>query len=339
MQHDVNFQQEAKRAMLGLGDVAGLRYKAGDGVLHVIVSDPPNHNALTKVATDSLYETLRRFHELPFDRLEIAFDTASGSVACAGLNLNDFEAAARRVSPGEDLLGEDNYFVRVTQLLRELGRSVPTMARVEGHLVGAGVELALSCREVVCARSDIKVLMPHLRIGVPYHTLGLCHMAGLIGWDVMSRAMVTDAIPVLLSEVLADRERIERFTLAERIADAKIAIDRMAAVFQGRPARIGDAFFTVEDRTGETRNIAEAHLLQILAHVAFVDEMDDLSTALHEIIDAPRVRASSCVGARLAESIAAHRQRPKRLNRHFSKAIGAGEEAGDDESVRVSMPN
>jgi enoyl-CoA hydratase/carnithine racemase len=332
MQHDVNFQDEAKRALLGLVDVTGLRYRIGDRTLRVTLSDPPNHNALTRAAMDSLYATLRRFQALPFDRLTLAFDTASGSVACAGLNLKDFETSARALRPGDDLLGEESYFVRAASALRRLSRIIPTSAFVDGHLVGAGVELALSCREVVCARSDSKILLPHLRIGVPYHTSGLCHMAGVVGWDVMSRAMVTDAIPVLLSQVLAARARIEGLTPAERIADAKIALDRMAAVFHGRPAQIGDAFFAEEDRTGKTRSIAEAHLIQIMSQIFFGDDMDALPLALREIIDAPRVRASSRADSRLAESLAAHREKPKRLNHHFSKAIGAGcasEEPGD----------
>lgn len=333
MRHDTEFQQKARDA-LGLVDVPGLRYETVDETLRVTISDPSNHNALTKSAMDGLYETLRRFRALPFDRLEIDFDTASGSVACAGLNLEDFEAAARRLRPGEDLLGADNYFVRAAAALRGLGETVPTRAVVRGHLVGAGVELALSCGEIVCARADAKILLPHLRIGVPYHTAGLCHMAGVIGWDVMSRAMVTDAMPILLSDVLADRGKVESATPAERIADAKIALQRMAAVFHGRPARIGDAFFAVQDRTGRTRHIAEAHLMQILSHIAFAGEMDALPDALSEIIDAPRLRASSSAEGRLAESIAAHRQTPKRLNRHFSEAIGASlasDEPGGDE--------
>ena len=339
MQHDVNFQDEAKRALLGLVDVKGLRYRAGDRTLRITISDPPNHNALTRAAMDSLYETLCRFRELPFDRLTLEFDTASGSVACAGLNLKDFEAAARQLRSGEDLLGTDSYFVRAVSALRRVSRIIPTSAFVDGHLVGAGVELALSCREVACVRSDSKILLPHLRIGVPYHTSGLCHMAGVVGWDVMSRAMVTDAIPVLLAQVLADRGRIESFSPAERIADAKIALDRMAAVFQGRAAQIGDAFFAVEDRTGKTRNIAEAHLIQIMSHLFFGDDMDALPLALQEIIDAPRVRASSGADSRLAESLAAHRKKPKRLNHHFSKAIDASEEPGDFDRILSTTPN
>jgi len=342
MQHDVNFQDEAKRAAFGLIDVTGLRYKTNDGILRVTISDPPNHNALTRAAMDSLYETLHRFHELPFDRLTVEFDTASRSVACAGLNLKDFEAAAWQLRPGEDLLGSDSYFVRAAVALRRLGRTIPTSAFVDGHLVGAGVELALSCREVACARSDSKILLPHLRIGVPYHTSGLCHMAGVIGWDVMSRAMVTDAIPVWLSDVLADRGRIERLSPGERIRDAKIALDRMAAVFHGRPARIGDAFFAVEDRTGRTRHIAEAHLVQIMSQTFFGGDIDELPLALQEIIDAPRVRASSRADSRLAESLEAHRKKPKRLNHHFSKAIGAGltsDEPRDCDAVMTASPN
>lgn len=320
-------------AVPGLLDVPGLHYRADERSLRVTVSDPPNRNALTRAALDSLYETVCRFHELPFDGLAIEFDTASTSVACAGLNLKEFEAAVRQLGPGEDMLASDNYLVRATSALRTLARTIPTAAFVDGHLVGAGVELALSCRDIVCARSDSKILLPHLRIGVPYHTAGLGHMASIMGWDVLSRAMVTDAIPVLLAQVLADRPKISRLSPGRRIHDAKIALDRMAAVFHGLPVRIGGETFTVEDRTGKTRHIAEAHMLQIMSHVFFGGDIANVPSALQEIINAPRIRASSCAENRVSESIAAHREMPKHLNHHFSKAIGAHRPTDDPGSA------
>ncbi len=332
-QHGMNPLDGPRHAAPGLLDVPGLHYRADDRTLRVTVSDPPNRNALTRAALDSLYETMSRFHEMPFDRLAIEFDTSSTSVACAGLNLKDFEESARQVGPGEDMLASDNYFVRTTSALRALARTIPTAAFVDGHLVGAGVELALSCRDVACVRPDCKILLPHLRIGVPYHTAGLGHMASIIGWDVLSRAMVTDAIPVLLSQVLADRPKISRLSPTRRIHDARIALDRMAAVFHGLPVRIGGDTFAVEDRTGKTRHIAEAHMLQIMSHVFFGGDIADVPLALQEIIDAPRIRASSCTENRVSESIAAHRERPKQLNRHFSKAIGAHRSSDDPASA------
>jgi hypothetical protein len=307
----------------GLHDVPGLNYRANGRILRVTVADPPNRNALTRAALDSLYETVGRFGDLPFDRLIVEFDTRGNSVACAGLNLKDFEATVRQVGPGEDMLGSEHYLVRATAALRALGRNVPTEAIVDGHLVGAGVELALSCRDVVCLRPDAQILLPHLRIGVPYHTAGLVHMAGIIGWEVLSCAMVTDAIPVLLSQVLADRPKVDGLTAAGRIREAKVALGRMAAVFHGLPVQIGNDFFSVEDRTGKTRHIAEAHMIQIMSHVFFGADIADVPSALQEIIDAPRIRASSCAESRVTDSIAAHREKPKQLNRHFSKAIGA----------------
>lgn len=328
-QHGMKSQEESRHAEPELLDVSGLRYRADDRILRVTVSDPPNRNALTRAALDSLYETVTRFDELPFDGLAIEFDTTSTTVACAGLNLKEFEAWVRQLSPGEDMLGSDNYLVRATAALRALGRTIHTTAFVDGHLVGAGVELALSCRDVTCARPDSKILLPHLRIGVPYHTAGLGHMASIIGWDVLSRAMVTDAIPVLLSQVLVDRPKISRLSPSERIHDARIALDRMAAVFHGLPVRIGGESFTVEDRTGKTQHIAEAHMLQIMAHVLFGGDIADVPSALQEIIDAPRIQASSCAENRVPDSIATHREKPKFLNRHFSKAIGANRPADD----------
>lgn len=307
----------------GLQDVPGLSYRANGRTLRVLVTDPPNRNALTRAALDSLYETIGRFEELPFDRLSIEFDTRTVSVACAGLNLKDFEAAVRQMVPGEDMLGAEHYLVRATAALRALSRRVRTEAIVGGHLVGAGVELALSCRDVVCVRPDAKILLPHLRIGVPYHTAGLVHMAGIIGWDVLSRAMVTDAVPVRLSDIVSDRPKIGGLSAAGRIQQAKTAVSRMAAVFHGLPVQIGNDFFSVDDRTGKTRHIAEAHMIQIMSHVFFGADIADVPSALQEIIDAPRIRASSCAESRVTESIAAHRESPKQLNRHFSKAIGA----------------
>ena len=329
-------QDEAQRFPFELVAVAGLRYRQDRGTLRVMVSDPANRNALRRPALDSLCETCARFHELPFERLLVEFDTSSTSVACAGLNLKDFEEAARQVADGEDLLPPDHYFVRATRALRSLSKAVPTAALVSGHLVGAGVELALSCGEVTCARPESKLLLPHLRIGVPYHTSGLGLMASIMGWDVLSQAMVTDAIPVLVSRVLADRASIGRLSAGERIRDAKIALERLAAVYHGRPVKIGSTSFVVEDRTGKTQHIAEAHLLQIMTHVLFGGEIANVPPAVQELIDAPRIRASYCAENRVPASIAAHRRQPKELNRCFSKNIGTAFDNHLDEPIALA---
>ena len=314
----------------GVQRTTGLRYRREQRTLHAVISDPPHRNALRRAALDSLYEACGRFDQLDVDRLVIEFDTSDTSVACAGLNLEDFEAGARLVKEGEDLLPPSHYFVRATHALRDLSRSVPTTAVVSGHLVGAGVELALSCREVTCTTPDGKILLPHLRIGVPYHTAGLGVMASVMGWDVLSRAMVTDAIPVFVSRVLAERANIDRLSPGERSRDARLAIDRMAAVYLGRPVRIGDDTYVVEDRTGKTRHIAEAHMLQIMTHVLFGGDVASVPSAIQELIDRPRIRASSCAENRVSASIAAHRRQPKRLNRHFSATIDGASAVSED---------
>lgn len=301
----------------------GLRYREEGRTLCVLISDPAHRNALRRAALDSIYETCTRFHELPFHGLLIEFDTRATSVACAGLNLDDFEESARQLAPGEDMLAPNHYFVRATHALRMLSKSVPTAAIVGGHLVGAGVELALSCSEVSCTRPDSKVLLPHLRIGVPYHTAGLCHMARIMGWEALSQAMVTDAIPMLFERVLGNRARVESLSTAERVEEAKIAIARMAAVYDGLPVRIGGVLYRVEDRTGKTRHIAESHMLQIMSHVLFGGDVGEVPRAMREVIDTPRIRASTCLENKVTNAIAAHRKRPKELNQHFSRSVGA----------------
>lgn len=103
---------------------------------------------------------------------------------------------------------------------------VPVIARIRGHALGAGLELAASC-DIRIASTDSHFGMPEVRVGLP-SVVEAALLPGLIGWGRTRQLLLTgDAI---------DGEKAERWGLVEELVapedlDATVAriIDAIVA--------------------------------------------------------------------------------------------------------------
>lgn len=66
---------------------------------------------------------------------------------------------------------------------------VPVIARIQGWVLGAGLEAAASC-DVRIASSDARVGMPEVRVGIP-SVVEAALLPGLIGWGRTRRLLLT----------------------------------------------------------------------------------------------------------------------------------------------------
>ena len=68
---------------------------------------------------------------------------------------------------------------------------VPVIARIQGHCLGAGLEVAASCDIRVCS-DDAKFAMPEVRVGIP-SVIEAALLPGLIGWGKTRELLFTGA--------------------------------------------------------------------------------------------------------------------------------------------------
>jgi enoyl-CoA hydratase/carnithine racemase len=132
-----------------------------DGVARLRISNEGRRGALDHEILDTLAETVR---DLDARCLIL---TGTGKVFSAGYDLGnlegqEFEQAAERLvaHPFHDAIEALDAFPR------------PSVAALNGHAIGGGLEVALSC-DIRIASREIKVGMPPAKLGLIYSHTGL----------------------------------------------------------------------------------------------------------------------------------------------------------------------
>lgn len=69
---------------------------------------------------------------------------------------------------------------------------VPTLARIDGYCLGAGMEVAASC-DLRAASADAKFGMPEVRVGIP-SVIEAALLPGLVGWGRTRELLLTGDI-------------------------------------------------------------------------------------------------------------------------------------------------
>jgi enoyl-CoA hydratase len=190
-----------------------------DGPLALIVlDDPASRNAIGGLAMDCLAAIL--------DELERAADvrlvavTGAGHTFCSGAAIREFDA----LDDGGTLLTD-----RGTRLLdRVEDLPMPTVALVNGHAVGGGVEVALACDWRIIA-PDAELRFVHASIGLVPGFGGLGRLRATLGEATALRLLATcesvggrRAVDLgLAAEVIpAPEQRARARRLAQRVAES-----------------------------------------------------------------------------------------------------------------------
>lgn len=155
-------------ATVVLTEADGVRVERRGPIVHVVLDAPDRRNA----QTPAMWRTLSGVPELlePTDRAVIL--RATGPSFSAGLDTRMFTAEG---IPGEESIltvagraeAEMDAFIRQAQAAFVWWRDVPqvTIACVQGHAIGAGFQLALSC--------DLRIVAPDVRFAMRETSWGL----------------------------------------------------------------------------------------------------------------------------------------------------------------------
>jgi enoyl-CoA hydratase/carnithine racemase len=142
------------------------------GACAEIVLDNPPMNVVTTELTVQLRSALRAIAADDEVRA-VVVSGAGGRAFCAGSDIGEFESLHGRAAEGKLLLEKLVY--------RQLARlPVPTIAAIEGHALGGGLELALCC-DFRIATTRSKLGMPELKLGVTPGSGGTQRLPRIVG--------------------------------------------------------------------------------------------------------------------------------------------------------------
>ena len=173
--------------------------KPADRVARLVISNPDRRGALDHEILDTMAETVR---ELDAHCLVIA---GSGSMFSAGYDLGnlegeDFERQAERLVA--------HPFHAAIEALEAY--AYPVVGQINGHAIGGGLELALTC-DIRLAARGVKLGMPPAKLGLIYSHTGLKKFIEVCG--------VANTNELFHVGRNVDAERAERMGLVNAVVD------------------------------------------------------------------------------------------------------------------------
>jgi enoyl-CoA hydratase/carnithine racemase len=190
--------------------------RSPDGIVTVALHRPEKKNAIDAVMWDELMAVFREVGESASDRVLVV--TGSGGAFCAGADLTP--------RPGESRhqLDQMHHFGWVGLALHEIPK--PTIAKVNGVAVGAGLNLALGC-DLIVAGESARFSEIFVRRGLAIDLGGSWLLPRLVGLHKAKEL-------ALLGDML-DAKEAERIGIVNRVVpDAQL--DAFVADWAGRLA-------------------------------------------------------------------------------------------------------
>jgi enoyl-CoA hydratase/carnithine racemase len=186
-----------------------------DGVARLTISNPERRGALDHEILDALAE-----HARTLDARCLVI-RGSGDVFSAGYDIGNlseqrFEESAEKLvaHPFHDALGALEAY------------RYPVVAELNGHAIGGGLELALTC-DIRLAARGVKMGMPPAKLGLIYSHTGLQKFIDAVG-PARTRELFFVGRNV-------DAERAEQIGLVNELTDPE-AIDQAAVALAGEIA-------------------------------------------------------------------------------------------------------
>jgi 2-(1,2-epoxy-1,2-dihydrophenyl)acetyl-CoA isomerase len=177
-----------------------------DGVLTLTLSRPEKLNALSSEMNAAALAALREAAQR--DDVGAVVITGAGRAFCAGGDVSRMAAA-----------GESTYEQRVDELRRgqELSWMLhnlpkPTLAAVNGHAMGAGLGIALSC--------DLRLASSAARFGTAYSRVGFGGDYG-VTWQLTRLVGPAKAKELLFLADILDASEALRLGLVNRVVEAE----------------------------------------------------------------------------------------------------------------------
>jgi enoyl-CoA hydratase/carnithine racemase len=201
-----------------------------EGIATITLNRPEKYNALTSEALDDLGEAVEAAAaSADVQALVLA---GAGKAFCAGLDVAEIERMIALTLPGR------------RALLRRWGRAIgafevaekPVVAALHGHVLGAGLEIALAC-DVRVAATDARLALVETRLGGIPDGGGCTRLARVVG---LGRAK-----EMIMTGNAVGAEEAHRIGLVNRLVEpgdlARAARDFARELLQGGPLGVAMA--------------------------------------------------------------------------------------------------
>jgi enoyl-CoA hydratase/carnithine racemase len=140
------------------------------GVTRLTISNPGKRGALDHVILDGFTSTLSQTDA------RCVIVTGEQTTFSAGYDLGDLRGGGQFADDADRLVA--NPFAAALDAVEAY--PYPTLAALNGHTIGGGLELALAC-DLRVAKDDIKLGMPPAKLGLVYSHTGLRRFIDAIG--------------------------------------------------------------------------------------------------------------------------------------------------------------
>ena len=138
-----------------------------DGAIgHAVFNNPERHNAVSLEMWDALDIILEAYENEPGVRV-VVLSGAGGRAFVSGADISKFEKERGSKEATE------HYNARVKKVYERIEHfPMPTIAMINGHCIGGGLNLAVCCDLRICTQNS-KFAMPaaKLALGYPYHAI------------------------------------------------------------------------------------------------------------------------------------------------------------------------
>ena len=255
-------------------------YSVADRIATITLNRPETRNALSEEVIAALVAALETADA---DRdVDCVVLTGEGPGFCAGGNIKQIKAltAEQHMSPMEL---ENWYRTQIQRIPMTMERmSVPVIAAVRGHAIGAGCDLACMC-DIRIASEDAVFAESFLRVGIIPGDGGAWLLPRIIGH--------AKATQMMLTVEFIDAAKAERYGLVSEVVagDGLVprAMELARMVAQFPPAAIRKTKRLIKD----ARDVSLAeHLDQAAIWQGVLQQMDDHREAIDAILEkrAPR---------------------------------------------------
>lgn len=187
-----------------------LQVKVSENILTVTLNRPKKKNAMSFVMMHELLAVAK--HSRKDKALRAVIINGAEGTFCAGIDLSDLNQPKNQAYALWQLIKPtQSLFQRVCLVWREL--PVPVIAVLEGHCIGAGLQLSLAC-DVRISRSDCQLSIMEAKWGL-VADMGITQSAlGVLRADVLKE--------LSMSARIIDGEQGKQLGLVSHISDTPL---------------------------------------------------------------------------------------------------------------------
>jgi len=227
------------------------------GAVAVLTLDRPDSlNALDLAALRELRAHLIEFRDRA--DLRAAVLTGAGSRAfCAGADLKGTQHSAasyaQAIFQGTDASADLGLYIRLMDL-GELGLHKPIVAAVNGHCLGAGLEMALQC--------DLRIASANASFGLPEARVG--SIPAVSGLHRLLKAVPSaHAMQMALTGERIDAVKAQQIGLVSEVLEPAALMDRALELAGAIAANAPLAVQAIKRLSRQTQHLSEADAQQI----------------------------------------------------------------------------